>query len=135
MNKAQAVRKRYLEGTAAVSCSLPSGRAQDYANTTVAWLNNQAPDLNGLSLDDEAKLPFDTYSPAQQLQPAGTGTEPMSFSWDQWLATGPPVQMGYTNELDQMAWTNWESFVDDFQARGDYVPGPDSALPPLFNTW
>ena len=30
MNKAQAVRKRYLEGTAAVSCSLPSGRVASH---------------------------------------------------------------------------------------------------------
>jgi hypothetical protein len=27
------------------------------------------------------------------------------------------------SQLDQMAWTNWEAFIDDFQANGDFPSG------------
>jgi len=70
-----------------------------------------------------------------QLQQTVTSTEPAPINFDPWVNTGPSDQVDYNNELNQMAWTNWEAFIDDFQANGDYSPGQEGAIPPSYSMW
>jgi hypothetical protein len=37
--------------------------------------------------------------------------------------------------MNQMAWANWENFIDDFQRGEDNTAGADTALDPPFNLW
>jgi hypothetical protein len=39
------------------------------------------------------------------------------------------------HDLNQMAWTNWENFIDDFQADGGLLSGQEYGLPSSFNMW
>jgi Fungal specific transcription factor domain len=139
MNKAQAVRKKHLEDAAALSAPLPSQRAPNPTNLAIPRLNAQVHDMNGMEMEMEMgadpKLLRNPSGLGQQFQPHGTSTEATSFSWDEWLATGPSNQIDYTNELDQMAWTNWETFIDDYQANGDHPPRWEGTIPPPLNTW
>lgn len=58
----------------------------------------------------------------QQVNPIAT-SEP--FDWDPWLtaATTATTQNRNDTNMDDMAWTNWEDFINDFQGQGDMVSG------------
>ncbi|KAI9789148.1 MAG: hypothetical protein M1833_002765 [Piccolia ochrophora] len=135
MSKAQSVRRKYLEDSASRSRSMPIGGASKPIDQTVSGRDTQLPDLNVMQIESEPKLLGDTSGFVQQPSRSLTGIEPMSFNWDQGVATGPPDQMNYNNELDQMAWTNWETFLDDFHANGEFLPGSESVIPPPFNVF
>jgi hypothetical protein len=134
MNKAQALRRKHLEDMAAVNGSLPNGVAPNPANRTILWSNMQPSDIDMMEMEAPPKSK-PGIGLAQQLQPGVTSTVPLSIDWDQWLASGQPDQMDHNNELNETAWTNWVTFVDDFQANGDLLPGPDGAMQPSFNMW
>jgi hypothetical protein len=135
MNKAQVVRKKHLEDAAANSDSGLAREAPNPANQTVLWPNIQISDLNLMEMEAEPKLLGDTTGLVQQPQQSITSTEPISINWDAWLATGPSDQKEYNNELNQTAWTNWETFIDDLEGNGDFLVGQEGAVPPSFNMW
>jgi hypothetical protein len=88
-----------------------------------------------MEMEAEPKLLGDTTGLVQQPQQSITSTEPISINWDAWLATGPSDQKEYNNELNQTAWTNWETFIDDLEGNGDFLVGQEGAVPPSFNMW
>ena len=135
MNKALTVRKRHLEGAAATSGSLPTRGATKPVDQPLPWPNAQISDLNVMEVETEPKLLGDISGHVQQLQHNITSTEPIPINWDLWLATRPTDQMGYNNELNQMAWTHWETFIDDFEANGGFISGPEGTISPSFNLW
>lgn len=138
MNKAQAVRRKHLEDVVAANGTIPNGLGVKPVNPAVDWLNAQPPDINMLEIEAESKTIGNSFGIAPQIQAGGTNNEPMPINWDQWLATAQPDQLEYNNELNQVAWTNWEAFVDDFQADGDFSPGvsgPGGAVQPSFSMW
>ena len=66
--------------------------------------------------------------PIQDSQQANQTATSEPFDWDPWLtaataATTGTTQSQYNHNMDDMAWTNWEDFIDDFQAQGDAVSG------------
>ncbi len=132
MNKAQAVRTKHLEAAATIQGSLPSTGALEPANQTVPLLDTQFSDFNLMEMEAEPQLLDESSGSIQQLQQNVTNIEQIPINWDPWVTTGPPNQMHYNNEMDQMAWTNWESFIDDFQANGDFLPVQEDALPPSY---
>lgn len=137
MNKAQAVRQQHLEEIAGSPNSIPNGEALESFSQKVSWPNTQIPDSNVMGMEPapEPKLLDDGSDLVHQLQQRLPSTEPIAINWDPWLATGPSDQMDYNNEMNQMAWTNWETFIDDFQANGEFPPGQEGCVPPSFNMW
>lgn len=138
MNKAQAVRKKYLEDAAASLGSLPAGRAPSLPNQIFSWPKTQLSDVDMMQSGGGPNLLGEPSVPTQQqqLQQIAASSESALFNWDQLLATDSSDQMDYNNELDQMSWTNWETFIDDFQANRDFPPlGQEGTMPSSFNMW
>lgn len=135
MNKAQIVRKKHLEDTAAIPSFLPTRKALEPTNQTAPWPDTQPFDFNMMEMEVMPQLLGGSLGLVPQLQQTVTSTEPAPINFDPWVNTGPSDQVDYNNELDQMAWTNWETFIDDFQANGDYSPGQEGAIPPSYSMW
>ena len=138
MNKAQAVRKKHLEDTATSSSSSNVAAGEELANGVIPGPSNQRSDMERTWKAAPPNMVGNTSGLAQgqqQHQQNGIESAPGSMSWDLWTATGPTEQMDYSNEMDRMAWTHWETFIDDFQGDGDFVPGPEGMIPPPFDMW
>ena len=135
MNRAQEVRRKHLADAAAAVRSRSIEAAPTAAEQVVPWLITQHSDTNGMDMETEPKPLLDTSGTLNPPQQIGTGTEPMSVDWASLFATGATDQIDYDDEMNQMAWTNWASFIDDFQSHGDYLSGSGNAPPASFNTW
>lgn len=135
MNKAQAVRKQHLEDAAAILSSSPTRKAVEPTNQTISWPDTQLFDFNIMEMAADPQLLSGTSQHVPQLQQTVTSNEPTPINFDPWVATGTPDQMDYNNEMNQMAWTNWEAFIDDFQTNGEFLPGQEGAIPPSYNMW
>lgn len=133
MNKAQAVRKRHLGVSTSISAPLPHGELVNHVdalpNTQVTNTDVMGTDVGSNSLGNI------TGRVQQQLPQSVNTTELMSVGWDQWTAAGPSGRMEDDRDLNQMAWTNWENFIDDLRADGGLLSGQEYGLPPLFNMW
>ena len=58
-----------------------------------------------------------------------------AFDWNSWLqpdGLGVEMNLGDTN---QMAWTNWEGFVDDLYGPVDLMQGQEDGFPAPSNVW
>ena len=135
MKRAQAVRKKYLEDAASNSVSLPIEGSLRLANRSVPLSNTQVSDLEDMEIETEPQALGDISGFAQQLPQNLKTTEPLPAYWDPRVSTEPSEQIDYDYHLNQMAWTNWESFIDDFQASGNVLPGQENGISPSFNMW
>ena len=141
MNKAQAVRRKHLEDLAAIpQAPLPTETAPKSAIPVASWPPFQSFNSNMMPMDTEVQIdPSGLITqPVQQNTPSNAPISTI-INWDQGLTnTGPLDQMVYNNDLNQMAWANWETFIDDFQANGDFLTGVwqtgGEALPTTYNT-
>jgi hypothetical protein len=122
MNKAQAVRRKHLEDATPSLSSLPhQGVPKSSDQPTTPLPTTRLFDANVTQADAEPNLLDNTFRLAQCR---AADSDPALFNWDQWLATNTSAQMDHNNsQLDKMAWTNWEAFIDDFQANGDFPSG------------
>jgi len=132
MSRAQEVRRKHLDDVAVAMASLHNEESLGLTSQTVQWPIPQL-GLNGTKTEAVLSGLPDLNGATQQLPQNAMTVEPISDSWDPWPATGPRDQMDYNVELNEMAWTNWETFIDDFQARGDFLPGQNAV--PAFNMW
>jgi hypothetical protein len=130
MSRAQEVRRKHLED---VAVALASQRAEESLARTSQTVQWPLPQLGLNGTKKEAEL-SDINGVMQQLPQTAMTVEQVADSWDPWLATGPQSQIDYNMELNEMAWTNWETFIDDFQANGDFLPGQNAGVP-CFNMW
>ena len=135
MKKAQSVRTKYLEDTASNLVSLPMNGALGLANRLVPLSSTQVSDLEIMEIETGPQVLDDTSGFVQQLQQNLKITEPAPANWDPRVSTGPSEQMDFDSHLNQIAWTNWESFIDDVQANQNVLPGEDNGIPPSFNMW
>jgi hypothetical protein len=136
MHQAQAVRKMHLADIAAINTSSVAVLSPPVTQP-VPWPDALFSDVNVVQMEPESKMLIDTPTPVQvmpQPQPMPSN-ESLPVNWDYWLAPGTSNQTAYNNELNQMSWTNWENFIDDFQANGDYQPAQDGNVPSLWKTW
>jgi hypothetical protein len=129
MKKAQAVRKKYLEDATSNSVSLPIEGALRLDNRLVPLSNPQVSDLELMEMETEPQVLSDVSGFAQQLQ------QPLTANWGPRVSTESSENMDDDCHLNQMAWTNWESFIDDFQASGNILHGHENGIPPSFNMW
>jgi hypothetical protein len=58
-----------------------------------------------------------------------------TFDWNTWFqGSGSEFELGM-NETNQIAWANWEGFVDDLYGPGDVMQGQEYGLPAPFSHW
>jgi hypothetical protein len=132
MNKAQAVRKQHLEDVGHASGLAPVGLDTQYVNArslqpgggdtlnnAMEWTTEQPQLYQGWERPNQAQQP-------QQILQSPMNVEWTSINWDGWPNGTTIDQFNPGNELNQMSWNDWELFVDDFQASGDFLPGQES---------
>ena len=106
MNRAKGLRQDYLDSRAMASLSA----------TVVDW-NDKGSD----------PMLVEGVTPSVQgLQLAPSLSTSAPFDWDPWLAAAstsvePSMRSQYNENMDQMAWTNWENFVHGFQGQDEVV--------------
>ena len=133
MNQASSVRRQHLERR-------PSSPDRDVAHPAIVtpqnlpWSDPQ-PDVASTSAAPSSDTPFDFSGMGQQVRPALTdlNVSQLSMDWQPWMASTGSNAVGCSNELDQMGWTNWESFLEDFQAPGQASPPDFGAIPNAYD--
>jgi hypothetical protein len=135
MNKAQAIRKKHLEDSSSVPGPQPLHGDSGLANQVVPLPNTQFTHMDVVGTEAESNVAGDISGHVHQQQQSVNTTELLSVSWDPWPATGLSGGMDYNQDLNQIAWTNWESFIDDLRADEDFLSGRECGMPPSFNMW
>lgn len=124
MSRARGVRQKSLTSRSAMSIPSTSGALLsiiDQKDSSIETAHS-SPDING-----STQWPMtSTTHPTQEHQQANPIAISEPFDWDPWLtaataATTTTAQSQYNNNMDDMAWTNWEDFIDDFQGQDDAV--------------
>ena len=131
MNRAQDVRMKHLERTNVASSFSP---CETFLRQT-SWPNIQILESNKSAVGPETRQLMDDYGLVPQVQEYAEEVSPLPMDWDSWSATRLPDRIDYNDEMNQIAWTNWETFVDDFQAVGESTPGQDNTTPPWLGLW
>ena len=120
MNRAQGVRRKHLDSHSTMA-GLPA---------TIAGLNKPAR-VNDLANTGDAGFNFNDYmqetvegvaNPTEGLQQAPPVSGSLPLDWDPWLAATTATnikQSQYNTDMNLMAWTTWEDFIDDFQRQDD----------------
>ncbi|KAI9672466.1 MAG: hypothetical protein M1817_003232 [Caeruleum heppii] len=133
MNQARAVRKTHLKNAGSRRASLPTDEAQQPATRTVPQSGSRPAPLSGVETGAGSWRVGDGSGWVPPTQPSAIDLDPMPIDWDPWLAAGPVDSLNYADGLNERAWTNWENFVEDFQAHGDFLPGQEGATAPPFD--
>lgn len=130
MNRARGVRQKHLASHAAMMT--PSSPVA-VINTTinqkdfsdgVAHSNSDIKDHRQWSMGNTAQ-PIQGYQQASISEP---------FDWDSWMtattaANSTTTQSQYSSNVDAMAWTNWEDFIEDCRGQGDEISGLNAFTP------
>ncbi len=137
MNKAQRLRQQHLDSGSA-RANLPvkmphlnaSGQASDQANAgglMAGATDNVQGAMDGVTMGGlESTASFSGSAP---------------YDWDPWLAAASTsmassMQNQYDDDINQMAWTNWEDFVSGFQGQDEAVISvPDHEASESANLW
>ena len=124
MNRAQELRRNYLDSRSArndLTMGMPDWNAPNQGSHRVG---NGGPTFDMMEavqgVAQGAQLPLEGLP----LVPSVPGSAP--FDWDPWLAAASmametPMQSRQYNDMNQVAWTNWENFVSDFQEQDEVV--------------
>jgi len=121
MNRAQGVRRQHLASRSALIDS----------SAYVAAMNIS--DEPNLANTEEAvpniyDFPGDFIQPMEGLEQVPL-VSASALDWDPWLAaaTKPGTEVSqYNNDMNQMAWSNWEDFIAGFQDQDDMMSGLDA---------
>ena len=130
MNKAQAIRKQHLEDVALAQGLVPVGLGTQHVQPASQHQHGGGRFDNTMEWSIEAPQQQHGWTDLGQTQrPHGMpqnsiNVEPLGVGWDTWL-NGTTVEMNPGSELNQIGWNDWESFVNDFQASGEFLPRPD----------
>ena len=124
MNRAQALRRKQFNSPAQMPGSLASVTTSNpsYGGEIPNTQFNEFIQSNVDSFGD----PMAVTQPDLNLQTS------MPFDWDPWLAAADnttTIQGLNTNDANEMAWTNWEDFVNDFQGHADMSPEANKRSP------
>ena len=131
MSKARGVRQKYLNcrsGTTAASSPMEvlNTTAQKHPFIGTSQSHSQSNDVTQWQSQDMTDSIPD-------VPPADAVATSAPFDWDPWLnaATAGPTttQCQYNPNTDDMAWTNWESFMNDFQGQSDALMDMTSFTP------
>ncbi|KAI9844358.1 MAG: hypothetical protein M1837_005662 [Sclerophora amabilis] len=61
-----------------------------------------------------------TMAPEVPLIGSSSNTVPQHFDWNPWLVPETSTQAQINDEMNQMAWANWEEFIEDFHGEADF---------------
>ncbi len=126
MNRARGVRQKHLtshSATTTTSSSLAVFNTTDTIDPLIGTAQFNS-DMN-----DHTQWPMKSMAqPIQEIQHPNQIATSEPFDWDPWLtaataATSTVNPSQNNTNMDDMAWTNWEDFIDDFQGQGDAVLG------------
>jgi hypothetical protein len=132
MNRAQVVRKKYLDDSTSIPWPLSPYGDPGLAKEVGCPITTQDSNMEVMSAEVGSNTLDDVVGRAHQsVNTPGR----ISVCWDPLETSGRADRMEYNQDLNQMAWTNWESFIDDLQADGGLVSGRESWAPPSFNMW
>lgn len=123
MRRARAIRQKHLTSRLVMrtpSSSVTALNTIDQKDASIKTAHSHS-DINGYT-QWLSKSTMQPNQEDQQVNPIAT-SEP--FDWDPWLtaATTATTQNQNDTNMDDMAWTNWEDFINDFQGQGDMVSG------------
>lgn len=123
MNRARGVRQAHLDSRSTTSPSVAVLNTTDQMNPSIRTAHSNAK-INDYTEWPMKSMPLPNFE-TQQAKPIAN-SEP--FDWDPWLtaataATSTLTQSQYNPYMDDVALTNWEDFIDDFQGQGDAVLG------------
>lgn len=118
MGRARGVRQKYLSSRLAMttlSSSAAVSNTNEQKDPSIETAHSYS-DING-STQWLSKSPT---QPNQEYQPVNSIATSEPFDWDPWLtaataATTATTQSHNDTNMDDMAWTNWEDFINDFQ--------------------
>jgi hypothetical protein len=140
MNRAQGLRQEYLDSHSAnadLSANMADWRNSDGGNHQVGIEDSAMFDVNN-NVQDAVE---GVTSPIEGAQVATSIAGPAPFDWDPWLAAAstsmqPSVQNQYKDDMNRMAWTNWENFVTDFQGQDEVmISRPDGETAGYPSLW
>lgn len=129
MSRAREVRQKYL--TSHLAMTTPSSSIGGL-NTLDQMEASMETAQSNSGTEGFTRWPVESMThPIEQANPIAT-SEP--FDWDPWLiaatsTTTATAQSQYNPDMDAMAWTNWEEFLDDVQAQGDTLSGLNEFMP------
>lgn len=129
MNRAQGRRQEYLDSRLVGTQLSPNAVQWNVSDQSNHRANVGDPmfDMMG-NVQEPVKGVLPTMN-GRQLAPSMSSPAP--FDWDPWLAAAstsmePSMQSQNHDDTNQMAWTNWENFVDDFEGQDEVmIPGPN----------
>lgn len=126
MNRARGVRQKHLTSHSVMTTTSSSMAA---LNTFDQGNPSLGPAHSNADSEGHTQWPMKSMTqPIQDIQQTHPIATSEPFDWDPWLtaataATSTTTQGQYNTNMDDMAWTNWEDFIDDFQGQGDAVLG------------
>ena len=128
MNRARGVRQQHL-----ASCSaMMNATSSEAVFNTIAQKGPSAGTAHSNSdIKGYAKWPMNgMMQDIQGYQPATPIVTSEPFDWDPWLtAASTTTAPNQNTNMDDMAWTNWEDFINDFQGQDNEVLGLDAFTP------
>lgn len=135
MSRARGIRGKHLTSRlkrTTPSSSMPTLNTIDQTDTSTGMAQTNSETMGYTHWPPMDNLAY----PIQESQQANQTATSDPFDWDPWLtaataATTATTQSQYNHSMDDMAWTNWEGFIDDFQAQGDAVSGLNDFTPGL----
>ena len=139
MNRAQGLRQEYLgsrSASADLSVTLSDCNASDQDNHRA---DTGDPMFGIIENVQEAMEGVTPPVEGLQLAPSISGSTP--FDWDPWLAAASTSiessrRSQYNDDMNQMAWTNWENFVNCFQGQDEVVISvPNGEAPGYSSLW
>lgn len=126
MSRALTVRRQHLGHSNSITgCLRPadSRLANQLLSTTNSQLNNLYD--AGAQQNEQSDPPVFL----QQYQQSSNTTDYVSAGWDPWAAIAPFGEPNYNPDLNRVAWTNWETFIDELQVDESLLPEQIYGLP------
>ena len=126
MSRAREIRQKYL--TSRLKMTNPSSSIAAL-NTLDQMDASMEKAQSNSGTTDYTHWPVESMThPIQNFQHANPIATSEPFDWGPWLtaataATTATTQSQNDPSMDDMAWTNWEDFIDDVQGQGDAVSG------------
>lgn len=139
MHKAQRLRQDYLNSLS-TRADVSAGVAKmDASGHATEQAGSSEPDIG--MLNDIQQSTKDFTPTMEGLQPIPLISSSVPLDWDPWLAAAassmePSIMNQYNDDVNQMAWTNWETFVDGFQGQDqDVLPSASGIVSGQSSIW
>jgi len=135
MNRAQAVRKKHLDDSTSIPGPLSPYGDPGLAKEGGRPITTQVTNMEVMSAEVGPNTLDEVVGRTQLLHQSVNTPERILVCWDPLETSGTADRMEYNQDLNQMAWANWENFIDDLRADGGLVSGQESWAPLSFNMW